>query len=76
MQKYLAKIKGLIVLFESFEVERLPRSQNEQADALSELGSASQHDIKRSVLVKVKPQSAINENTISVFAVDRVNLPP
>ena len=29
MQKYLAKIKNLIALFKIFEVERLPRSQNE-----------------------------------------------
>ena len=41
MQKYLAKIKSLIALFEGFKVERLPWSQNEQANALSKLGSAS-----------------------------------
>lgn len=41
MQKYLAKIKNLIALFESFEVERISRSQNEQADALSKLGNTS-----------------------------------
>ena len=52
MQKYQAKIKSLIALF---EVERLPRFQNEQADAFSKLGSASQHEMKRSVLVEVKP---------------------
>ena len=57
MQKNLAKIKSLIALFESFEVERLPRSQNEQADA--QVGSASQHEMKRSVLMEVKPQTAI-----------------
>ena len=55
-------------------MERLPRSQNEQADALSKLGSTSQHEMKRSVLVEVKPQSAIHEDANSVFAIDRQNL--
>ena len=59
MQKYLAKIKCLSAHFEGFEVERLPRSQNEQADAISKLGSATQHEMKRSGLVEVKQKSAI-----------------
>ena len=75
MQKYLAKIKSLIALFEGFEVERLPRSQNEQADALSKLGSASQHEMKRSVLVEVKPQSAIDKDATSVFALTDIIFP-
>ena len=75
MQRYLAKIKSLIALFEGFEVERLPRSQNEHADALSKLGSTSQHEMKRSVLVEVKPLSAIHEDAASVFAINRQSLP-
>ena len=74
MQKYLEKIKSLNALFKGFEVERLPRSQNEQADALSKLGSASQHEMKRSVLIEVKPQSAIHEDFTSVFAINRQSL--
>ena len=72
MQKYLAKIKILIA---HFEVERLPGSQNEQADALSKLGSASQCEMRRSVLVEVKQQRAIHEDASSVFAINRLNLP-
>ena len=75
MQKYLKKIKSLIVLFEGFEVERLPRLQNEQADVLSKLGSARQHEMKISVLVEVKSQSAIHEDATSVFAINRQSLP-
>ena len=75
MQKYLAKIKSLIALFESFEVERLPISQNEQADALFKLGNASQHEIKRSVLVEVRPQSVIHEDATSIFAISMQNVP-
>ena len=55
MQKYLAKFKSLIALFEGFEVERLPESRNKQADAPSKLGTTSQHEMKRTVLVEVKP---------------------
>ena len=75
MQKYLPKIKCLIAHFKGFEVERLPRSQNEQADALSKLGSASQHEMKRSILVEVNKQSAIHEDATLVFAINRLNLP-
>ena len=76
LQKYLAKVKGLVAIFEGFEVERLTRSQNEQADALSKLGSADQHNMKRSVLVEVKHQSVIHEDATSIFAINRLNLPP
>ncbi|XP_057532826.1 uncharacterized protein LOC130810705 [Amaranthus tricolor] len=76
MQKYLPKIKCLIAHFKGFEVERLPRSQNEQADALSKLGSARQHEMKRFVLLEVKQQSAIHENVTSVFTINKLNLSP
>ena len=49
MLKYLQKTKELISEFESILLERLPRSQNEQADALSKLGSLSMHDLNRSI---------------------------
>ena len=75
MQKYLAQIKGLIALFKSFKVERLVRSQNKQADTLFKWGSASQHDIKGSVLVEVKPQSAIHEDATLIFVIHSQNLP-
>ena len=67
MQKYLKKAQELISWFESVHVERLPRSQNEQADALSKLGSSSMQNLKWSVLVEVKPVSSIHEDTTSVF---------
>ena len=67
MQKHLQKTQELISEFEDVHVERLPRSQNEQADALSKLGSSSMQNLKRSVLVEVKSLSSIHENTTFVF---------
>ena len=75
MHKYLKKIQELILGFEAVHVERLPRSQNEQADALSKLGSSSMQNLKRSVLVEVKRLSAIHENATSVFNVDSKDIP-
>ena len=53
MQKYLQKTKQLISEFEAVHVERLPRSQNEQADALFKMKSSSMHNLKRSFLMEI-----------------------
>jgi reverse transcriptase-like protein len=74
MHKYLKKAQELISWFEVIQVERLPRSQNEQADALSKLGSSSMQDLNRSVLVEVKPVSSIHEDATSVFNVENKDL--
>ena len=75
MRKYFKKTQELISGFEAVHVEKLPRSQNEQADALSKLGSSVIQNLKRSVLVEVKPLSAIHEDTISVFNIGNKNIP-
>lgn len=66
IQKYLQKTKKLISEFEAVQVERLPRSHNEQVNALSKLGCLSMYNLKRSVLMEVKPLSAVHENVIIV----------
>ena len=75
MQKYLKKTQEMISGFEAVHVERLPRSQNEQVDALSKLGSSSMQNLKRSVLVEVKPLSAIHEDVTFVFNVGSKDIP-
>ncbi|XP_071915303.1 uncharacterized protein [Coffea arabica] len=45
MHRYLSKVHQLIAHFESFEIQRIPRSQNKQADALSRLASTSFSDL-------------------------------
>ncbi|XP_027174008.1 uncharacterized protein LOC113773572 [Coffea eugenioides] len=53
MQRYLSKIHQLTAYFESFEIQRIPRSQNRRADALSRLASTSFSDLNKTVLVEV-----------------------
>nr|XP_027120487.1 uncharacterized protein LOC113737455 [Coffea arabica] len=53
MQRYLSKVHQLIAYFESFDIQRIPRSQNRRADALSRLASTSFSDLNKTVLVEV-----------------------
>nr|XP_027075992.1 uncharacterized protein LOC113699838 [Coffea arabica] len=53
MQRYLSKVHQLIAYFESFEIQRISRSQNKRADALSRLASTSFSDLNKTVLVEV-----------------------
>ncbi|XP_027178053.1 uncharacterized protein LOC113777216 [Coffea eugenioides] len=53
MQRYLSKIHQLTAYFESFEIQRILRSQNRRADALSRLASTSFSDLNKTVLVEV-----------------------
>nr|XP_027093621.1 uncharacterized protein LOC113714021 [Coffea arabica] len=53
MQRYLSKVHQLTAYFESFEIQRIPRSQNKRADALSRLASTSFSDLNKTVLVEV-----------------------
>ncbi|XP_027174121.1 uncharacterized protein LOC113773696 [Coffea eugenioides] len=53
MHRYLSKVLQLTTHFESFEIQRIPRSQNRRADALSRLASTSFSDLNKTVLVEV-----------------------
>ncbi|XP_027156081.1 uncharacterized protein LOC113756723 [Coffea eugenioides] len=53
MQRYLSKVHQLTAYFKSFEIQRIPRSQNKRADALSRLASTSFSDLSKTVLVEV-----------------------
>ncbi|XP_027166062.1 uncharacterized protein LOC113766031 [Coffea eugenioides] len=52
IQRYLSKVHQLTAYFESFEIQRIPRSQNRRADALSRLASTSFSDLNKTVLVE------------------------
>lgn len=41
MKAYLSDVRTLVWTLQSFQIERIPRSQNKQADALSKLASSS-----------------------------------
>ena len=53
MHRYLSKVHQLIAHFDSFEIQRIPWSQNRRADALSRLASTSFSDLNKTVLVEV-----------------------
>nr|XP_027102846.1 uncharacterized protein LOC113724106 [Coffea arabica] len=53
MHRYLSKVLQLVAHFESFEIQKIPRSQNRRADALSRLASTSFSDLNKTVLVEV-----------------------
>nr|XP_027093655.1 uncharacterized protein LOC113714056 [Coffea arabica] len=57
MHRYLSKVHQLIAHFESFKIQRIPRSQNRRADALSRLASTSFADLNKTVLVEVLTES-------------------
>ncbi|XP_071919055.1 uncharacterized protein [Coffea arabica] len=51
MQRYLSKVHQLTAYFKSFEIQRIPRSQNKRADALSRLASTSFSDLNKTVII-------------------------
>nr|XP_027067824.1 uncharacterized protein LOC113693491 [Coffea arabica] len=61
MQRYLSKVHQLTAYFESFEIQRIPRSQNKRTDALSRLASTSFSDLNKTVLVEVLNESGYME---------------
>ncbi|XP_071925708.1 uncharacterized protein [Coffea arabica] len=68
MKKYLAKVREAMALFRTFEIERVPRSQNKRADALSKLASSSFAHLSKEVLVEVVKQKSIDQ--AQVLAID------
>ncbi|XP_071933070.1 uncharacterized protein [Coffea arabica] len=68
MKRYLAKVQEAIALFGTFEIERMPRSQNKRADALSKLASSSFAHLSKEVLIEVVKQKSINQ--VQVLAID------
>ncbi|XP_027181747.1 uncharacterized protein LOC113780132 [Coffea eugenioides] len=67
MKKYLAKVREVITLFDVFEIEHVPRSQNKRADALSKLASSSFAHLNKEILVEVVKQKSIDQ--IQILAI-------
>ncbi|XP_071927044.1 uncharacterized protein [Coffea arabica] len=68
MNKYLANVREAIALFDTFEIERLPKSQNKRADALLKLASSSFAHLSKEVLVEVVKHKSIDQ--VQVLAID------
>ncbi|XP_061339765.1 uncharacterized protein LOC133286378 [Gastrolobium bilobum] len=59
MAKYLDKVRLLLVDFESFEIEHIPREKNARADILSKLASTKVSRNNRSVIQQSVPNPSI-----------------
>lgn len=73
MQKYLAKVHSLLHLFDLFCLDRIPRSQNRRADALSKLASSAYAQLTKQVLVEVLAQSSFDQHSILTVTDDQDN---
>jgi hypothetical protein len=70
MIKYLAEVLGFWDCFERVVVTQIPRAENERADALARLGSATDEKIsasKHRVIIRDKPSV---DDTRSVMQID------
>ncbi|XP_075659815.1 uncharacterized protein LOC142629669 [Castanea sativa] len=52
MKSYLERIKGVLSLFESFQVQQVPRGQNAHADSLAMLATSLDSKLPRMVIVE------------------------
>lgn len=68
MLKYQAEVKWLAEQFNLFQIQRIPRSRNKQADARSKLASSSFNKLSKTVLIKVLTQPSYQ--TRLVYPVD------
>ncbi|XP_071918830.1 uncharacterized protein [Coffea arabica] len=68
MKQYLAKVREARALFDIFEIERVPKSQNKRTDALSKLASSSFAHLSQEVLLEVIKQKSIDQ--LQVLAID------
>ncbi|XP_010506877.1 PREDICTED: uncharacterized protein LOC104783415 [Camelina sativa] len=64
MDAYLKVVRDLSQKFESFEIIKIPRSDNAPADALAMLASTSDPDLRRVILVESIEQPSIDVNLL------------
>ncbi|XP_022136647.1 uncharacterized protein LOC111008302 [Momordica charantia] len=61
MEKYLGKVRSHLAQFRTYEVSRVPRAENSNADALAKLASAYETNLARSVPVEILDNPSISE---------------
>ncbi|XP_021735021.1 uncharacterized protein LOC110701703 [Chenopodium quinoa] len=67
MVKYLEAVKQAANSLEDFQLTQVPRSENNQADALSKLASSASCDTPRTVFWEVLEKRSIEENNIAIL---------
>ncbi|XP_077225211.1 uncharacterized protein LOC143858443 [Tasmannia lanceolata] len=69
MVKYLSKVRQLASKFKSFEVVRIPRTENTKADVLSKL-AVSGYTTLRSICMEFLQKSSIESEAAEVMQVE------
>ncbi|GJU45104.1 reverse transcriptase domain-containing protein [Tanacetum coccineum] len=64
MIQYLEKAETIISNFKNFSIEKIPQSENKQADTLSKIASTSFAHLTKQVLVEVLKEKSIEEKEI------------
>ncbi|XP_056691889.1 uncharacterized protein [Spinacia oleracea] len=67
MVKYMKAVHQEVENLKSYEVRKVPRSENNQADALSKLASSASCDTPRHVFWEVKDQKSIEQAEMTVL---------
>lgn len=74
MKKYRDKVRSSISHFDSFRIDRIPRSQNRLVEALSKLASSGYSYLIKEVFVEGLPWRSIEEREVEMV-VERGALP-
>ena len=70
MAAYLSKVKEYLDQFKKYTIEKIPKEQNANADALAKLASTRDEDTLESIPVEYLPKPSIAEeriNTVKSF---------
>ncbi|XP_021751341.1 uncharacterized protein LOC110717004 [Chenopodium quinoa] len=67
MMKYLQMVKEEAKSLDHFKLQQVPRSENNQADALSKLASSASYDTPRSVFWEVKEKRSIDSKSVQTI---------
>ncbi|XP_075674773.1 uncharacterized protein LOC142643957 [Castanea sativa] len=74
MTSYLERVKGMLSLFESFQVQQVPRGQNAHADSLAMLATSLGSKLPRMVMVEDLLTPSLT--SISVVRVHNIRVGP
>ena len=65
MAQYLEKVRKQLEAFQTYTFTQVPRTENAHADALAGLGSALDHQLKRSILVEYLDKPSIETEPVA-----------
>ncbi|XP_035841372.1 uncharacterized protein Mb2253c-like [Helianthus annuus] len=65
MAQYMAKVKEMANVFETFKLEYIPRGRNRKSDALSKLASVAFDHLAREVKVEVLTSPSISTEEVA-----------